>query len=37
MPDENVEEESMNIEDREKKVKTKNDKNTDSLLMIYKT
>ena len=31
IPDENVEEESMNIEDREKKVKTKNDKNTDSL------
>lgn len=31
IPDKNVEEESMNIEDREKKVKTKNDKNTDSL------
>jgi hypothetical protein len=31
IPDENVEVESINIEDREKKVKTKNDKNTDSL------
>lgn len=31
IPDENVEAKFMNIEDREKKVKTKNDKNTDSL------